>query len=154
MVRYVLAIVLFAFALAGGQFNAVAADRGTPDEAKAMVDRAVALIAKEGNEKAYAVISENPGPFVDRDLYVSIVNFDGVSMAHGANKGMIGKTLIGLKDSSGRAFVQEYLDIAKAKGEGSIEYDWPNPVTKKIETKSAYFKKIGDVVVLVGTYKP
>jgi hypothetical protein len=153
MLRNFLTVVLVAFALIGIQAGADAAGNGTQDEAKAMVDRAVALISSEGTDKAYATFNANPGPFVDRDLYVSVISFDGHAMAHGGNKAMIGKPVINLKDSSGKAFVQEMLDTAKVKGEGWIDYDWPNPISKKIEAKATYFRKIGDVIVVVGAYK-
>jgi cytochrome c len=40
-----------------------------------------------------------------------------------------------------------------AKGQGSIEYKWTNPVTNKVETKVSYLKKTGDQVCGVGAYK-
>jgi cytochrome c len=153
MLRKTLANALVALALLGIQFNAIAGTNGTSDEAKAMVERAVALMSSQGNDKAYVAFNENPGPFVDRDLYVFVLDLDGNTLAHGGNKAMIGKSLINLKDSSGKAFVQEMLELAKAKGEGWIDYDWPNPLSKKIERKSTFVRKVGSTVVGVGAYK-
>ena len=82
-----------------------------------------------------------------------VLDLDGNVLAHGGNKAMLGKSLVNLKDSTGRTFVQEMLGLAKAKGEGWIDYDWPNSLSKKIEHKSTYVRKIGDVIVGVGAYK-
>jgi cytochrome c len=153
MLRKAMAAALVMWALAGVQFSAAAATNGTADEAKSMVDKAVTLMSSQGNDKAFTVFNENPGPFVDRDLYVFVLDLDGNVLAHGGNKAMLGKSLINLKDSTGRAFVQEMLDLAKAKGEGWTDYDWPNPTSKKIEHKSTYVRKIGNVIVGVGAYK-
>ncbi len=153
MLRNLLAGALAAMLLIGVQSNAIAETYGTMDEAKAMVERAATLMSSRGNDTAYAAFNENPGSFVDRDLYVFVLDLDGNVLAHGGNKAMLGKSLVNLKDSTGRTFVQEMLGLAKAKGEGWIDYDWPNPLSKKIEHKSTYVRKIGDVIVGVGAYK-
>jgi len=48
----------------------VSGARGTPAEAKALLDRAVAEVQKEGTEKAIAKFNDPAGGFRDRDLYV------------------------------------------------------------------------------------
>jgi len=135
------------------QFNASAATTGTADEAHALVEKAVKLIAADGNEKAYAAFNDAAGGYVDRDLYIFVIDLKGTVQAHGANKGLIGKSLINLKDADGKAFIQEMISLANDKGEGWVDYHWPNPTSKKVEGKSSFIKKIGDVFVGVGIYK-
>ena len=53
------------------------ADQGTPDEAKAMAEKAAALVQQEGFDKATAAFAAASGPFRDRDLYVYIWNTEG-----------------------------------------------------------------------------
>ncbi len=60
-------------------------------------------------------------------------------LAHGANSKMIGKDLIDLKDSDGKAFVRERLEMAKTKGKGWQDFKFTNPVTKRIEPKATLF---------------
>lgn len=60
---------------------AIADTRGTPTEAQALVERATQLIQKEGADKAFAQIKDAAGPFMDRDLYVFVLDFKGVSLA-------------------------------------------------------------------------
>lgn len=132
----------------------MAADAGSsPDQAKAMVEGAAALIEKDGNDKAFAVIDDPSGPFVKGEMYVFVTGFDGTTLAHGTNKVLIGKNLIQVKDADGKLFVREMIDVAKSKGEGWVDYKWPNPVTHKIEAKTTFLKRVGDELVGCGIYK-
>lgn len=152
MLRKFMTIAFAILALAGTGFAALAAN-GTADEAKAMVDRAAKLLNADGKEKAFQAFDDQSGAFVDRDLYVFVLDLTGTTVAHAVNKALIGKSLLGLKDADGRAFIQEMLDVAKKDGEGWVDYKWPNPTTKKVEGKSSYIRKVGDVIIGVGIYK-
>lgn len=131
-----------------------AQDKGTADEAIAMVKKAVAAI-KTDREKALAAISDpNDKEFHAKDLYVFVTSLaTGQNVAHGTNKGLIGRDLRDLKDVDGKLFVTEMGKVADEKGSGWVDYKWTNPVTKKIEQKSSYVEKIGDVYAGVGIYK-
>jgi hypothetical protein len=59
-----------------------AAQYGTAEEAKAMLDRAVAAV-KEDKAKALDMFNKGDGGFKDRDLYVFCANAsDGILTAH------------------------------------------------------------------------
>jgi cytochrome c len=146
-------IALAVLAMIGMQFNAFAASNGSADEASALVDKGVKLLKTDGNEKAYTAFNDAAGAYIDRDLYIFVMDLQGTVLAHGANKSLIGKTLLNLKDANGKPFVQELISVASAKGEGWVDYHWSNPVTKKVEGKSTFVKKVGDVFVAVGIYK-
>ncbi len=146
-------LVIAAVALMPAFARADAA-HGTADEAKAMVDRAVALIKHDGADKAFAAINDPASKdFHDRDLYVFVRSMDGNTVAHGANKGMIGHTSLDLKDADGKLYNKEMIDLANSKGSGWVDYRWVNPVDKKIEPKSSFVEKVGDFVVGAGFYK-
>src|SRR6476620_6520476 len=85
---------------------ALGATSATKDEAVAMVKKAVTAIKSEGPDKAYAEIDDPRGPFVDRDLYITVVNMDGVVLAHGADKTRIGTNQLNDKDSDGKEFLK------------------------------------------------
>jgi cytochrome c len=145
----------FAAAVLAGTTRAGATDtHGTREQAVAMVEKAAALISTQGKNKAFTVIDDPTGPFVDGDLYVFVTGIDsGVTLAHGVNKALIGKSLLHLKDADGKLFVQAMIDVAQSKGEGWVDYKWPNPVTRKIEAKTSFVKKVGDVLVGCGVYQ-
>lgn len=133
---------------------AAAQDRGTKDEAVAMVKKAIAAIKADGNEKAFAAINDKAGPFQDRDLYVVVYNLDGKCLAHGANAKQIGKDLLELRDPDGKFFVKERVALGKTQDSFWQDYKFLNPQTKQIEPKSMYLEKTGDLLVGCGIYKP
>jgi cytochrome c len=130
-----------------------AQQRGTPAEAKKMVDEAIAYIKANGQEKAFAEINNPKGKFVDRDLYIMVYDMNGTCLAHGANKERIGKNFMDSKDDAGNYVIKLRVEMAKTKGSGWQDYVFLNPVSKKVEPKTAYFERYGDIIVSCGAYK-
>ncbi len=134
--------------------GAVAAEHGTAQEAKAMVERACAYLKAVGPEKAFAAFMDPANKdFHDRDLYVFVRSMDGNTVAHGVNKAMIGHTSLESKDADGKLYNKEIMETAISKGSGWVDYRWPDPVDRKIEQKSSYVQKEGNYVIGAGFYK-
>jgi len=143
-----------ALALGALATPAFAADKGSPNEAMAMVKKAVALIKSDGREKAFAAFADPANKdFHDRDLYIYVYDLNGVSLAHGTNPKMVGKNLLSMKDNEGKPLIQEMVKVVKEKGSGWVDYQWPNPVTKTVEAKSGYVERVDDILVGSGVYK-
>jgi cytochrome c len=133
---------------------AAAAEFGSKDEAVAMVKRVQAEFEKAGPDATFKAVSDKSiKEFHDRDLYPFIYNMSGICVAHGAREALIGKNLIDLKDQDGKFLIREMVTISNGPGNGWIDYNWPNPLTNKIEAKSSYVEKMGDYFVGVGVYK-
>jgi len=148
--KAVIAVVLCLFVAV----SVFAQQRGTPSEAKKMVEDAIAYIKANGQEKAFAEIDNPKGKFVDRDLYIMVYDMNGTCLAHGANKERIGKNFMDSKDDAGNLVVKQRVEMAKTKGSGWQDYVFANPISKKVEPKTAYFEKYGDIIVSCGAYKP
>lgn len=149
-------IVLGGLLMLGLWFLSTAAwagETGTAAEAEAMVKKAAAYIKAQGKEKAFADFANPKGPFIDRDLYVTVYDLKGNCLAHGVNPKMVGKNLMELKDPDGKAFVKERVELAKTKDKFWQDYKFTNPTTKKIEPKAMYVEKHGDLLVACGIYK-
>lgn len=129
----------------------IAADRGTPEEAKALALKAAEYLRANGPEKAFPVFSNPTGEFRDRDLYVLVLDRAAVMMAHGANPNLIGRSQLAMRDVTGKPMAAEMVAIPT---EGVVEYRWQNPETKAIEEKVTYIFRVGDYTVGVGAYKP
>jgi cytochrome c len=142
--------LLFAPLVLGGFL--LAATSATKDEAVAMVKKAVATIKGEGPDKAYVEIDDPKGPFVDRDLYITVVNMDGVVLAHGADKTRIGVNALRDKDVDGKEFVKERMERARTQPSFWQSYKFMNPVTKQVEPKQMYCERLNDTVVCGGVY--
>ena len=129
--------------------GALAADRATPEEARAMAVKAADYLRSVGPEKAFAEFSTKDGPWHDRDLYVSVEDAKSVLMAHGGMPSLVGRSMVDLKDVDGNSIsgqIQAVQDV------GWIHYKWMNPVTKAVEPKTAYEVRVGEFVVGVGAY--
>ena len=123
--------------------------QATPDEAKAMAVKAAEYLKSVGPEKAFPEFNSKDGPWHDRDLYVTVLDPKGVDVVHGNNPGLIGKSLIDLKDVDGKPFIREMVAIKDA---GWVNFKWQNPLTKAVEPKTSYEARVGDYVVGVGAY--
>ena len=132
---------------------ASAAETVTAKEAEAMVKKGVAFIKANGKEKGYNEITRQ-SQFKDRDLYLVVYGLDGTPVAHGANEKMVGRNLIELKDTDGKEFVRERMELAKSKATFWQDYKFTNPVTRKVEPKTMYCERLDATVVCGGIYKP
>jgi hypothetical protein len=139
----VLTVCMFGSAFAGTE----------ADEAKAMVEKASALIKSEGREKALAEIGNPQGPFVKGEMYVFAYDLTATMVAHPVNPKLVGKNLLDVPDAEGKLFRKEIVELAKTKGSGWVDYKYKNPQTSKIESKTTYIQKEGDVVLCCGIYK-
>jgi signal transduction histidine kinase len=153
MKKLIAAIIGVSFLVLMAGSITLAAEFGTAAEAEAMVKKAVQLIKTEGKEKAFAAFCDPKGKFVDRDLYITVYDLNGKCLAHGANPKMIGKDLIELKDPDGKPFVKERVEMSKTKDKFWLDYKFTNPISKKIEPKSMYSEKAGDIIINCGIYK-
>lgn len=143
--------------LALGLFHsAMAAERGTTDEARAMVKRAAEYMKKNGKDKAFAEFNNPKGSFIDRDLYIFAfsANGDGIELANGGNLKLVGKNLIEMKDADGQYLIKTILAVAKKKeGYGWVEYKWVNPVSGAIEHKKVYVENVEGILLGCGAYE-
>ncbi len=132
----------------------LAEERASTKDAERLVHKAVEFLKSEGKGKAFAVFSDPKGAFTYRDLYVFVIDFKGVILAHGTKKELIGKNDFDRKDPTGKFFTREMIELAKTKGGGWEEYQFANPVSGKLETKVAYCERVDDFLVGAGAFKP
>ncbi len=134
----------------------LAADKGTADEAIALVKKAGTYLKDNGKDKLLSEINSAAPAFLSKDLYLFAysVNGDGINLAHGANKKMIGKNMLELRDADGVYIVKKFLDAANSKsGSGWVDYKWTNPKTGALEAKTTYIERFGDILIGCGIYK-
>lgn len=147
--------ILMSLAVTALLFSNAASAGNSRDEAVAMVKRVQEMFKKDGLQPTFhAVTDKSTKQFHDGELYPFVYDLKGVCVAHGAREVLVGKELIDLKDQNGRFLIREMVQIATGPGSGWVDYKWPNPITNKIEDKSAYIERMGDYFVGVGIYRP
>ena len=126
------------------------AEYGTAEEARAMLEKAVAAV-KADKAKALDMFNKGEGGFKDRDLYVFCANAsDGVETAHPTYKGW---KLTDAKDVNGLAFGEEIMRTATEGKISEVAYMWPRPDSDTPVQKVTFVTKAGDQICGVGYYK-
>jgi cytochrome c len=129
------------------------APRSTSDDARKMLDAASAEVKKQGMTKALSNFNDKRGTFVHDDLYVFAINLQsGKFEAHGMNPKWTGTEASDLHDVEGKPLVKEMLELAKSKGEGTVDYVWRNPVTNTVEKKRTFIRRENGSLLGVGFY--
>ena len=155
---FIIAAALAAVLTLSATAYAQQADRGTADEAKAMLMKAVAAL-KVDKQKTLDLINDGEGGgFFDRDLYVFCANAsDGKAVAVGNPNArqLLGVDTRTLKDVDGKPFGQELYD-AYQKPEGQItqvSYMFVRPGPDKTPVpKVSFATRVGDLGCGVGYY--
>ena len=128
---------------------------GTPQEARAMLDKAVVAV-KADQPVALAMFLKGEGGFRDRDLYpFCFRSGDGKALASPPSV-PAGTDIKTLKDATGNVYGQE-LYAAAQKPEGQItevSYMFVRPgADAKPVPKVSFVTKVGDLGCGVGYYK-
>ena len=131
--------VAFATAALFTSLGATAGEMGTPDEAKAMSEKAAAMINQAG-EGAFATFAAPDGGFVTKDLYVFCMDLEGKMLSHAKKPNLVGKNL---KDFNkyGDMLFKDMIAVAKDPGTGWVDYRWPYPGSEEIRQKTSYIIK-------------
>src|SRR5260221_5872442 len=130
-----------------------AATRGTPSEAKVMLDKAVDHLKSAGRKVAITDFNASKAPFRDRDLYVLCVDSKHSIVANGGYPSYVGTSVDAFVDEKGVTLGKALWDAARKNANGFIVYLHLNPVTRRIEEKTTFYSKVADDLLCgVGAY--
>jgi cytochrome c len=124
----------------------------TPAQAQALLARAVDALRADPGKAIDAFNTLLRGRYSEDDLYVFVIGLsDKLVHANGADPRLIGTDALSLRVPTGK-FVREMIAAAGQWDQPEMDYDWPNPVTGKVENKHIFLHKVDDMVVGVGYY--
>ena len=132
--------------------SSLAEESPGPEQAKDLLNKAVAYMEKEGTAKAFCAFNDPSGEFHKGPLYVFAVNMDAVYFANSAAPTLIGVSLRDTRDAAGQPFGKDIMEVIATRGEGSVDYMWLNYTTNKVEKKHSFVKRVKDFVLGVGYY--
>lgn len=117
-----------------------------------MVKDAVGQLGQNG-KAALRLFHDPTGPFIAKDAYIFVYDMNGVNLALPAFPNLEGRNLMDMKDTHGKLFIREMLQVVQTGGSGWVDYMWPKPGESVSTGKSAYVSraKLGDKWVLVGS---
>ena len=146
--------LLIVIALAAG---APARTRGSEAEAKALLDKAATFLHQHGASAAPEAFARRDGVLIDRDLYPTLIDKDGVMVAHGWTPVLNGADLSELKDVDGKPFIRDALDLVAEKGAGAVTYKWTDPLSGQIAPKTMHVRRVvldgAPYMLSVGIYR-
>ncbi len=126
--------------------------QGSPEEAVALVERAVAHRSRCSSDSFLRDLTEASKGFFDRDMYVFALDDQGHYLAFGGNAAKVGTRVQDIAGIDGAGLL--HTIIAQAGYEpGWVEYDITNPVSGQVQTKMSYVLMVDDLYVGCGVYK-
>jgi methyl-accepting chemotaxis protein len=126
--------------------------QGSADEARALVDQAFQLVRSLGYQAAVERFHDKKGVFIDRDLYIFVVDRQGQYRVHGSKPEWEGRRVHELPGIDGERFVRDVW--ARAERGGWVEYDILNATTGEVQSKASYVQQIDrDLALGCGVYR-
>jgi hypothetical protein len=125
---------------------AATAQFGTPEEAQAMLQKAVDHYNSVGRTQALSDFNHRVAPFFDRDLYVACIDSNLVISANGGFPNLVGTTTEPLSRAAWDAATTNKID--------SVNYSYTDPANGNTLPKTFYYEKVGSDVCGVGAYHP
>jgi methyl-accepting chemotaxis protein len=124
------------------------------ERAVELVKHAIVWVRKVGPERALKDVQNPAGEFIQGDIYVVVWDLNGVVLAIPVNHFMLGKSQLDLTDADGKKVTRDILELVRLHGTGWYDYRFRNPKSGKIEPKSLYVERDGDLVFGCGIYRP
>ncbi|WP_206951535.1 methyl-accepting chemotaxis protein [Trinickia acidisoli] len=122
--------------------------QGCADEARTLVERAAGLIEREGLVAAAGHFHRRDGGFVDRDLFIIVLDRGGVFRAFGADPAKAGKAAVAAPGVNIEELNRQTFERADCGG-GWIEFRSLHPSTKMPVDKMAYVRPVGAQLVVM-----
>ena len=134
--------------------SAGAATEPSEKDAIAMVERGVAYLKAHGKEELIKKIALKDPDFVQGSLYLYLRDIkSGILLVHPINPAIVGKDLVDVPDANGKVYRREIIERAQKQGKGWVDYMYKNPANGKLEPKTTYFMRVGEIVLEAGIYK-
>jgi signal transduction histidine kinase len=134
--------------------TAAIAAEPTEKDAIAMSERGAAFYKAHGKDELIKRIAAKDPDFVQGSMYIYMRDLNtGMNIAHPFNQSIVGKDLNDVPDTNGKFYRRDILELARKEGKGWVDYMYKNPANSKIEAKTSYVQRVGDVILVTGIYK-
>jgi cytochrome c len=151
--RYIQSVVFSVLASIVLLFSGPALADASKADAQAMVEKASAFLKANGKDKFISEVNTKNGQFHKGELYVYVMDPQGTLLANPFNVQQVGQNNVNQPDPEGKLFRKEIIELGNSKGSGWVDYKFKNPVSGKVEPKTAYVQKTNDVIIIAGVYQ-
>lgn len=125
----------------------------TKEQVKKFVESAVRFARQNDRKTAIEEFQNKTGQFVDGDLYIYALDYDGRVLALPFQPEKVGTSMFNDTDATGQYFTQVEIELARKSG-GFVYYLYPNPSRNfTVEPKMSYVQNVDDTYWIgAGTY--
>ena len=116
--------------------------QASADEAHDLVQNAVAHIGEVGRETAFADFHAEGSRFIDRDLYIFVMDRNGTISVFGSKPVLVGQPSSAIPGLEAVSFLEKAWAAADAGG-GWIQYDVVSPGTRQVTPKESFILPLG-----------
>ena len=126
--------------------NPVIAQQSAPTSEKAkqieaLVNKAAALIESQG-KAAFPELRKKGNEWFSGDTYLFVYDLKSNVLLNAAFPAREGTNTTGQKDTNGKLFHHEFIQMAESKGSGWVDYMFPKPGQTQPSQKWAYVKAV------------
>jgi methyl-accepting chemotaxis protein len=119
----------------------------------AFVKKGVDHVRRVGVRRACADFNDGRGDFVKGELYIFALDLQGTRLAYAPDTSVVGQNAIDMTDAEGKYLGREINQLARTHGSGWVDFKFLNPKSGRIEPKSAYIERAGDIILGCGIYQ-
>jgi methyl-accepting chemotaxis protein len=116
--------------------------QASADEAHDLVEAAVAHIGEVGRDRAFADFHTEGTRFIDRDLYIFVMDRNGIINVFGSKPVLVGQPSSAIPGLEAVSFLEKAWAAADGGG-GWIQYDVVSPGTRQVTPKESYILPLG-----------
>jgi cytochrome c len=107
-----------------------------------LVIKAATLVEKEGKTAAFTEFRKKDSEWLHGDTYLYAYDSKGNVLLNAAFPQREGTNIAGQRDTKGKPFQDEILEVAATQGSGWVSYMFPKPGQSESSEKWAYVKKV------------
>ncbi len=119
------------------------------NDAQELVRNAVTYVDQYGSESAFAQFKKSDGGFIKGDLYIFVLDHNGLYIAGGGTAHIAYSELI---NSDGNSIGEMIADSATEQGVW-VEYMWKQPSTGEVKHKKSWVVRTKDYIFGSGVYR-
>ena len=149
------AALLFLPVFAGTPFPARGGRRPPPPhqaaEIEALVNRAAEVLEQRG-AATFAAFRRKGEGWRYGDVYLFVVDLQGIVLFNAARPNREGRDLLDERDTDGKRFTRDFIDVVRRFGSGWVDYMFPRPGQATAAVKWSYVcgTRVDGVEALVG----
>jgi methyl-accepting chemotaxis protein len=117
-----------------------------------LVKKVADHVRRAGAERACADLNARDARFEEGAYYVFAIDLQGTRRAYPPDPTKVGLNGIEDQDADGRFFCRELIRLAQGTGSGWSDFKYLNPASGRIEPKSVYIERAGDLILGCGIY--